>query len=584
MNNLENLATEIGKDIKDIKTRYATKEEMHEATEIDYSQIVTTDELEAKHYLTAHQNISHLATKEEVGRKVDKADFDLLKNDVVKHDELAGRNYLTAHQSLAEYAKKSELYNDSEVKRRLTSLEAKQDKDTVYNDSELRNRISLLERKQDKDTVYDDTLVKQRISALENKPNIDVSGFVTKSELASKNYLTSHQSLSGYALKSELYNDIPIKARLNALENRPTFDSLTPTQKNSLRGPQGPAGPAGERGHILFATVRMEGTYRNNVTNNVKIFVEVYYDGQKLTNGFTLKIKHKGGNNTDWGGFFTRNYTANGEVLNYDWGNREQNGTPLEVIVVIEYQGMSTTASTRLENVKDGLPINENLIPDSNIGIGYSKTTWEDKVSNSGLNFHTGHAINNLGRGLHIYGTPNADYKGLSSVPFNLVAKRGDKLTLSMDLGKDALTENSTLRLGLHYMTSNNRIAEQGWQDVDLATQGFEVRKYKRISRTFTVGADIAYCRVMVFATTGRLINFYIDNIKLERGEVATAWCPAYKDLRGADGPRGADGAPGQNIINQNGGQPMKYWAGTAAQYNAISNKDPNTIYDVYDR
>ena len=71
MNNLENLATEIGKDIKDIKTRYATKEEMHEATEIDYSQIVTHEELEEKHYLTEHQNISHLATKEEVSKKLD---------------------------------------------------------------------------------------------------------------------------------------------------------------------------------------------------------------------------------------------------------------------------------------------------------------------------------------------------------------------------------------------------------------------------------------------------------------------------------------------------------------------------------
>lgn len=51
---------------------------------------------------------------------------------------------------------------------------------------------------------------------------------------------------------------------------------------------------------------------------------------------------------------------------------------------------------------------------------------------------------------------------------------------------------------------------------------------------------------------------------------------------RGADGARGADGVPGQNIINQNGGQPMKYWAGTRSQYDAISNKDANTIYDIY--
>lgn len=50
----------------------------------------------------------------------------------------------------------------------------------------------------------------------------------------------------------------------------------------------------------------------------------------------------------------------------------------------------------------------------------------------------------------------------------------------------------------------------------------------------------------------------------------------------GPAGPRGADGVPGQNIINQNGGQPMKYWAGTRFQYDAISNKDANTIYDIY--
>ena len=51
---------------------------------------------------------------------------------------------------------------------------------------------------------------------------------------------------------------------------------------------------------------------------------------------------------------------------------------------------------------------------------------------------------------------------------------------------------------------------------------------------------------------------------------------------RGEDGARGADGAPGQNIVNQNSSQPLKYWAGTETQYNAISYKDPNTIYDIF--
>ena len=213
------------------------------------------------------------------------------------------------------------------------------------------------------------------------------------------------------------------------------FEALTSQQREGLKGaqgpqgargpagPTGPAGPAGERGHVLIATIRMEGNYRNSVTNNVKIFVEVYYDGQKITNGFDLKIKHKGGNNTNWTGFFTKTYTENGEVLNYDWGNREQNGTPLEVICVIGYQGMSTTTSTRLENIRDG-------------------------------------------------------------------------------------------------------------------AQGPEG----------------------------------------QRGPQGNP---------GPQGPRGLTGltgAPGQNIINQNGGQPMKYWYGSKVQYDAISNKDANTIYDVYEK
>ena len=36
------------------------------------------------------------------------------------------------------------------------------------------------------------------------------------------------------------------------------------------------------------------------------------------------------------------------------------------------------------------------------------------------------------------------------------------------------------------------------------------------------------------------------------------------------------------SIINQNGSQPLKYWAGTEAQYNAIRTKDANTIYDIF--
>ena len=131
-------------------SNYVTKQELHEATEIDYSNIVTTDELEEKHYLTAN-DITNLATKQELQDKVSKSDFDTLKADVVNHTELADRHYLTETIASETYAKKSEL-------------------PTPYNDSALISRVSALESKQDKDTVYNDTEVKQRLTALESRP------------------------------------------------------------------------------------------------------------------------------------------------------------------------------------------------------------------------------------------------------------------------------------------------------------------------------------------------------------------------------------------------------------------------------
>ena len=62
------------------------------------------------------------------------------------------------------------------------------------------------------------------------------------------------------------------------------------------------------------------------------------------------------------------------------------------------------------------------------------------------------------------------------------------------------------------------------------------------------------------------------NSLKGDRGE---------RGPQGIQGPPGRDGQPGQNIINQNGGQPMKYWFGTKAEYNAIRNKNDNTIYDI---
>ena len=69
------------------------------------------------------------------------------------------------------------------------------------------------------------------------------------------------------------------------------------------------------------------------------------------------------------------------------------------------------------------------------------------------------------------------------------------------------------------------------------------------------------------------------NSLKGDRGEAGPT---GPTGPAGRNGDRGPAGAAGQNIINQQNNQPLKYWCGTQQQYNDISNKDPNTIYDVF--
>lgn len=56
--------------------------------------------------------------------------------------------------------------------------------------------------------------------------------------------------------------------------------------------------------------------------------------------------------------------------------------------------------------------------------------------------------------------------------------------------------------------------------------------------------------------------------------------------IQGPPGPigrTGVTGQPGQNIINQRTGQPMKYWVGSKAEFDAVRSKDAGTVYDYYE-
>ncbi|MDB6214199.1 hypothetical protein PNO24_09765 [Gemella haemolysans] len=231
--------------------------ELENRPAVDTSHFITDETLESKGFLTAHQDISNLATKEELDKRVTK-------------EELEEKHYVTNEQISSTYATKSEIPQP-------------------YSDTELVKRITVLENRQDNDTVYDDAELKRRVTALEEKPSVDTSNFVTTAVLESKGYLTTHQDISNlvtkqelheateidysnivtteelepYAKKSELpapyndsalvsrvsaleskqdkdtvYDDTKVKERLTALESKPAIDTsnlVTKSELNTLR-------------------------------------------------------------------------------------------------------------------------------------------------------------------------------------------------------------------------------------------------------------------------------------------------------------------------------------------------------------
>lgn len=125
------------------------------------------------------------------------------------------------------------VYDDSELRAELASKANQSDVASILDD------IKALKTKPDNDTIYNDKPLVERVVALENKPSVDTSDLVTKSELDSKGYLTQHQSLDGYAKRSELpdpYNDTELKKRVETLENKKEVDTSKFVTEEVLAG------------------------------------------------------------------------------------------------------------------------------------------------------------------------------------------------------------------------------------------------------------------------------------------------------------------------------------------------------------
>ncbi len=256
------------------------------------SEYITETELDNMGYLTEHQDISHLASKDDLtnglSSKANTSDIPTktsqLTNDsnfissipseYITETELNAKNYLTEHQDISHLASKTDLANGLNIKANTSDIPTKVSdltNDSNYiTEDELDNRGYLVE--QDISHLATETYVKNEIAKaqLEGEDNkVILDGYATKDELATKanvsdiptktsqldndsgyiteipsdyiteneldnkGYLTEHQNISHLASKEELNSkanitDIPTK--VSQLTNDSNFLTEIPSE------------------------------------------------------------------------------------------------------------------------------------------------------------------------------------------------------------------------------------------------------------------------------------------------------------------------------------------------------------------
>ena len=107
------------------------------------------------------------------------------------------------------------------------------------------------------------------------------------------------------------------------------------------------------KAHSLTANARIEGTYEASTVKGLKFIVDVFYDGERLSNGYVLGGKLECGNQHRLN---SRGFTYNnaGELINSLFSDgTKTDGSPITAKFDVSYQSLKTTCFARLDNLPD---------------------------------------------------------------------------------------------------------------------------------------------------------------------------------------------------------------------------------------
>lgn len=249
-------------------------------------------------YLSSHQSLEHLATKDALGKieqRVEQLEQNRVSDnhDFVTRKELEDKHYLTSVPE--EYAKKSDLSTDSELRNKITQLETnsvtKEKVESVESRVQVLENKSVVTHEELENAGYSKTTdlinlatnskveaVESRVLALENKPSVVPQGY-------------DDSALSGRvsALEAKPEVDVSVFAKKTEV---PTIDSV-----NNLLRTQGEQA-------TKISVLESKSAYEIHGTGmpngQVEAPIGTTYVDMSVTNGALKWIKQSGSGNTGW--------------------------------------------------------------------------------------------------------------------------------------------------------------------------------------------------------------------------------------------------------------------------------------------
>lgn len=527
------------------------------------SHLVTKDELESKGYITNHQSLEHLVTKEELESKGYLKTHQSLENLVTK-DELANKNYLTTHQDISGLVTKQELEDKHYLTTHqdVSNLATKEELEAVRN-SQQKVDTSLLVTKQE---LEDKHYISEHQS---------LASLVTKDELEAKGYLNAHQSLEEYAKKSEIPHvdttGFATKEELLVVKQKQdTIKPETYVTKDELESKGYLTSHQSLENVVTKAELEQKGYLTkhqdiSNLVTNDKLESKHYLTEHQSISHLVSKdeLASKG---------YLTSHQSLAEYARKSELPQPYNDTEIRGQIASKASNQTVDSLTSRVRALEIKPDNDTIYNDTEVkrdiaNLKNNTVTKSELASKGYLTSHqslASYALKSELNNIPVYRLARGDIGGSGN---------GGTATINTSY----IINARGIKVGdiVQDIFLNNGGTEEGYWEVT-AINGSTVSLKGIGMRYLTSYADI-HRRLSSLEnrpTFDTLTPSQRNSLKGEKGE---------KGDRGLPGEKGRDGVAGENIINQQNRQALKYWYGSKAQYNAIRYKDASTIYDVYE-